>query len=89
VREAALEQAVAIRRHGIDEATELGAGGVQLVGRRTGTIGIGGPPAQVAVRELADGLDDQLLIVIEREVHAQAVPQNTVRLDCKWSYNRE
>ena len=54
------------------------------VGRCAGAIGIGGPGAQVAIGEATNGVDDQLLIVIECEVHARGVPrfQETVSHDC-------
>jgi hypothetical protein len=42
----------------------------QAIGRSAVAIGVCGPRAQIAIGEPAHGFDDQLLIVIECEVHA-------------------
>lgn len=79
VREPAVERAAARDRQRVDEQPELRARGGQPIGRRGRAIGVRGPAPQVALREPADRRDDHLLLVIEREVHAGAVPRRPGR----------
>jgi hypothetical protein len=56
----------------IDEEAELAGDVDEAIGRGTGAIGVCGPAPQVAIGEPAHGVDDQLLIVIECEVHEES-----------------
>ena len=64
-----VEQTVVASGHRIDEEPEISCDLSQTLGRRARSIGVGRPRTQVALGEPAHGFDDQLLIVIECEVH--------------------